>query len=72
MGGSNLTAEQSLLKKVVQMLRGIQTLALAALISAVQGFELLKNEPIVLYNDVSPKLRIVAKDSAFNGIKFES
>jgi hypothetical protein len=41
-------------------------LALLTLTQA-QNIELLQNEPIILYADVSPKLRIITKSSAFSG-----
>jgi hypothetical protein len=42
-------------------------LALLALTSA-QPIDLLQNEAIILYADVSPKLRIITKSSAFSGV----
>ena len=32
-----------------------------------QAIDLLMNEPVILYTDVSPKLRIITKSSAFSG-----
>jgi len=41
--------------------------ALAALAQGAQALELLKNEAMILYSDVSPKLRVITKSSAFKG-----
>jgi hypothetical protein len=45
--------------------------ALAALAQGVQALELLKNEAMILYADVSPKLRVITKSSAFKGGVYE-
>jgi len=43
-------------------------LALAAVAQVAQSIALLKNEAMILYSDVSPKLRIITKSSAFSGL----
>jgi hypothetical protein len=50
-----------------QMRRLSWALALATLAQVAQSIELLKNEAMILYSDVSPKLRIITKSSAFSG-----
>ena len=48
-------------------MRLLGLVALAALATRASALQLLKNEPTILYADVSPKLRIITKSSAFSG-----
>ena len=48
-------------------MRLLGLVALAALAARASALQLLKNEPTILYADVSPKLRIITKSSAFSG-----
>ena len=41
--------------------------AFVALVVGGNAVQLLQNEPTILYADVSPKLRIITKSSAFSG-----
>jgi hypothetical protein len=49
------------------MRQSLWALALSACAQAAHSVELLMNEPTILYNDVSPKLRVITKQAAFAG-----
>lgn len=46
---------------------GASILWMLAFASVSSAIDLLQNEPVILYNEISPKLRIITKSSAFSG-----